>query len=135
MNCSPRKSSSARAVANSVLICSVTVFSCASASAIGSAMVVEVAADRVDAGDGHLQIPVEHPLHDHHGVVALLHRLPVEVRGELRKVVRVEPNRDRDVLLAGGELVSTCARRRPTYRLGLSVADLRPGHSERLVTT
>jgi hypothetical protein len=58
-----------------------------------------------------LEVPVDHPAHHHHRVVALLHRLPVEVPGQLREVVFVEPHRQRDVLLAGGELVpDLCAQ-------------------------
>ena len=52
------------------------------------------------------EVAVEAVLHEHHGVVALLERLPVEVPGQLREVVVVEPHGDRDVLLRRRELVA-----------------------------
>ena len=48
---------------------------------------------------------VEEVLHDHHRVVPLLHRLPVEVRGQRRQRLRVVVHGDRHVLLRRGELV------------------------------
>jgi hypothetical protein len=48
---------------------------------------------------------VEQVLDDHHRVIALLERLPVEVRGELRERLGVVVDRDCDVLLRGRELV------------------------------
>ena len=59
----------------------------------------EVVAHGRDAGDRDAEMPVHAVLHEHHRVIALLDRLPVEVRRELRQVVIVEPRRDRDVLL------------------------------------
>ncbi len=50
-------------------------------------------------------IGVEQELDDHQRVVPLLDRLPVEVRGEERQGLGVEPDRDRDVLLRRRELV------------------------------
>ena len=55
--------------------------------------------------DPDLVVGVEKVLHHHHGVVALLDRLAVEVRGELRQRLRVVVDGDRDVLLRGAELV------------------------------
>jgi len=49
-------------------------------------------------------------LHEHHRVVALFHRLTVEVPRELRKVVVVVPDGNGDVLLAGGEFVADLLR-------------------------
>jgi diadenosine tetraphosphatase ApaH/serine/threonine PP2A family protein phosphatase len=54
-------------------------------------------------------VRVEEVLHHHHGVVPLLDRLPVEVRGELRERLRVVVDGDRDVLLRGAELVPDLA--------------------------
>ena len=51
-------------------------------------------------------IGVEEELDDHHRVVPLLDRLAVEVRGELRERLGVVVDRDRHVLLRGGELVA-----------------------------
>ena len=50
-------------------------------------------------------VGVEQVLHHHHRVVALLDRLAVEVRRELREGLRVVVDGDRDVLLRRGELV------------------------------
>ena len=54
-------------------------------------------------------VGVEEVLHHDHRVVALLDRLAVEVRGELRQVLGVVVDRDRDVLLGRGELVPDLA--------------------------
>ena len=105
MNCSPTRSSSSRASAASAAICSVTRFSCASASATGSRASANVVLRRLDRRDPHLEIGVEQELDDHHRVVSLLDRLPVEVRGEQRQRLGVVADRDRDVLLRGRELV------------------------------
>ena len=59
----------------------------------------------VDPGNGHVLVGVEEVLHHHHRVVSLFDRLPVEVRGQLRKVLGVVVDSDRDVLLGRGELV------------------------------
>ena len=69
------------------------------------AFVLEVVDDIRNAGDRDAEVPVEPVLHEHHGVIALFDGLLVEVLGELRKVVVVVPDGDRDVLLRGGELV------------------------------
>ena len=50
-------------------------------------------------------VGVEQVLDDHHRVVSLLERLAVEVRGEQRERLGVEPDGDRDVLLRRGEFV------------------------------
>jgi hypothetical protein len=60
---------------------------------------------RLDRGDDNLEVGVEQVLDDHHRVVPLLERLAVEVGREQRQRLLVEPDRDRDVLLGGGELV------------------------------
>ena len=70
------------------------------------ARVLEVVTHLADAGDGHAHVVVQQVLDDHHGVVALLQRLPVEVRGQPGQVLAVVPDRDGDVLLRGRELVA-----------------------------
>ncbi len=60
---------------------------------------------RLHGRDPDLLVGVEEVLHHHHRVVALLDRLAVEVRGELRQRLRVVVDGDRDVLLRGAELV------------------------------
>ena len=109
-NCSPTRSFSSRASAASAAICSVTRFSCSSASATGAAASPNVGLRRLDGRDRDLVVGVEQVLDDHHRVVPLLDRLPVEVRGQQRQRLGVEPDRDRDVLLRGGELVRRPAR-------------------------
>ena len=54
---------------------------------------------RLDAGDRDRLVRIEQVLDDHHRVIALLDRLPVEVRGETRKGLSVVVHGDRDVLL------------------------------------
>ena len=66
----------------------------------------EVVAHRAAAGDRDGQVPVQQVLHDHQRVVALLDGLPVVVPRQLREVLPVEPDGDRDVLLVGVELVA-----------------------------
>ena len=60
----------------------------------------------LDGGDDDRLVGVDEVLHHHHRVVPLLQRLAVEVRGELRKGLRVVVDGDRDVLLRRGELVA-----------------------------
>ena len=60
---------------------------------------------RFDGRDRDLVVRVEQELDDHHRVVPLFDRLPVEVRGQERQRLGVEPDRDRDVLLRSSELV------------------------------
>ena len=57
------------------------------------------------ARDAHLLAGVEQVLDDHHRVISLLDRLAIEVCGKPRERLRVVVDRDRDVLLRGGELV------------------------------
>src|SRR5690606_26675788 len=68
-------------------------------------LVREVVLDRGDPGDLDAQVAVEAVLHEHHRVVAFLDGLRVEVPGELREVVVVVPDGDRNVLLGCLELV------------------------------
>ena len=58
-----------------------------------------------DPRDRDALVGVEQVLDDHHRVISLLDRLTIEVRGEPRERLRVVVDRDRDVLLRGGELV------------------------------
>lgn len=51
-------------------------------------------------------------------MVALLQRLPVEVPGQLGKVLAVEPDRHGDVLVGGGELVAHLAGEQLVESLG-----------------
>ena len=67
----------------------------------GRDRVGELGLRRLDAGDHDLLVGVEQVLDDHHRVVPLLDRLPVEVRGELRQRLRVVVDGDRHVLLRG----------------------------------
>ena len=57
-------------------------------------------------GISTLTSAVQQVLDHHHGVVALLDGLRVEVRGQLGQVVIVEMHGDRDVLLRRGEFVT-----------------------------
>ncbi|MBC7559327.1 MAG: hypothetical protein H7270_08210 [Dermatophilaceae bacterium] len=68
--------------------------------------IIERVADLVDSRDLHGPVAVQGVAHDHHRVVAFLDGLPVEVSGSARQIVGIEPDGDRDVLLAGGELVA-----------------------------
>ena len=107
MNSSPTRSPSSRASVSSAAICSVTRFSCSSASATGLGGVGErrsAAPRRPGSSTG--EVGVEQELDEHHRVVPLLDRLPVEVRGEERQRLGVVVDRDRDVLLRGRELVA-----------------------------
>ena len=105
MNCSPRASPSARAAAKSASIWAVTCFSCFRASSIGALWSAKSLMGWETPGmDG--QVAVELVLHEHHGVVSLLDGLLVEVAGQLRKVLVVVPNRDRNVLLGGRKFVA-----------------------------
>ena len=89
MNCSRRVVAAARARAPaSALICSVTRFSCSSASATGLDDVVEARLRRGHARARGVDVLVEQVLHHHHRVVALLERLRVEERGEARAASR-----------------------------------------------
>ena len=88
------------------MICSVTRFSWASASATGSAAFREVGLRRRHTRDCHRLVGVEQELDEHHRVVPLLDRLAVEVRGQVRQRLGVEPDGDRDVLLRGPVLVA-----------------------------
>ena len=65
----------------------------------------EVGLRRLDARDHDPLVGVEQVLDDHHRVVPLLDRLPVEVRGETRERLGVVVDGDRDVLLRRAELV------------------------------
>ena len=65
----------------------------------------ELGPRRLDAGRDDVLVCVQQVLHHHHRVVPLLHRLPVEVGGELRERLRVVIHRHRDVLLRGRELI------------------------------
>jgi hypothetical protein len=58
-----------------------------------------------DAGDRNARVGVQQVLDDHHRVIPLLDRLPVEVRSEPRQRLRVVVDGDRNVLLGGRELV------------------------------
>ena len=58
-----------------------------------------------DAGDHDVRVGVEQVLDHHHRVVALLERLAVEERRELRQRLPVVVDGDRHVLLVRGELV------------------------------
>ena len=71
----------------------------------GLALVVERGLRSFHARDRDRGVRVEQVLHEHHRVVSLLDRLPVEVRGQPRERLRVVVDRDRDVLLRRGELV------------------------------
>jgi hypothetical protein len=87
------------------LNCSVTRFSCSSATPTGSTM---SAKSRRGAGRGRDPRPlarVEQVLHEHHRVIALLDRLAVEEVAQPREGLGVVVGRDRDVLLRRGELV------------------------------
>ncbi len=86
-----------------------TRFSCAESERNWCDDVPEVGLRRLHPGDAHDLVGVDQVLHHHHGVVPLLDRLPVEVRGELRKRLRVVVRGDRDVLLRGAELVADLA--------------------------
>ena len=105
MNCSPTRSFSSRASRASSAICDVTRLSCSSASATGATTSGNEICGAGDRGDDHLAVGIEEVLHHHHRVVSLLHRLPVEVGGELREGLGVVVDGDRDVLLGGRELV------------------------------
>ncbi len=61
--------------------------------------VLERGLRRLDGRSHDVVVGVEQVLDDHHRVVPLLQRLPVEVRGEERERLRVEPDGDRHVLL------------------------------------
>jgi hypothetical protein len=65
----------------------------------------EVRLRRLDARDRHAVVGIEEKLDDHHRVVSLLDRLPVEGRGELGERLTVVVDGDRDVLLGRSELV------------------------------
>ena len=88
------------------MICSLTRFSCSSASATGLDDVVERHLRRGDAGDRGVEVLVDQELGHHQRVVALLERLRVEERREARERLRIEVDGDGDVLLMGGELVA-----------------------------
>src|SRR5699024_2069355 len=77
---------------------------------------------RRPGGDGGGDVPVEHVLDHHHGVVPLAQAVLVGAGGQLRQVLRVRPHGDRDVLLAGGELVADL----PGEEFGVGAAAL--GH-------
>ena len=68
--------------------------------------VCEVGLRRLNARDRQGDVGVEQELGQHHRVVPLLDRLAVEVRGQVRERLGVVVDRDRDVLLRGGELVA-----------------------------
>ena len=106
MNCSEAKSDSSRAIRSRPLICSVTRFSCASASSTGATTSANVVTGAVDAGDRHVGVGVEEVLDHHHRVVALLERLAVEERRHLRHRLGVVVDRAGEVLVVGGELVA-----------------------------
>ena len=65
----------------------------------------ELGLRRLDPRDRDALVRVEQVLDDHHRVISLLHRLPVEVSGEPRQRLRVVIDGDRHVLLRGRELV------------------------------
>ncbi len=67
---------------------------------------VERVAHRVHAGNLDVHATVEQILHEHHRVIALFDRLGVEVLSQLRQIVGVEINGDRDVLLRGTEFTA-----------------------------
>ena len=70
----------------------------------GRHRVGELRARSLDPRDRHGLVGVEQVLDDHHRVVSLLDRLPVEVRGQLRQRLRVVVHGDRHVLLRRAEL-------------------------------
>ena len=76
--------------------------------------VVERRLRRLDARSHDVLVGVEEVLHHDHRVVPLLDRLPIEMRGELRQILRVVVDGDRDVLLRRGELVRNLAVQRLT---------------------
>ena len=59
----------------------------------------------VDARRDDIVIGIEEVLNHHHRVVPFLDGLAIEVRGELREILGVVVDRDRDVLLRRGEFV------------------------------
>ena len=83
-----------------------TRFSCSSASATGATASAKDVCGASTPGIDDLLVRVEQVLDDHHRVVPLLERLPVEVRGELGQRLGVVVDRDRDVLLRRRELVA-----------------------------
>ncbi|EUA56791.1 hypothetical protein I553_8845 [Mycobacterium xenopi 4042] len=66
---------------------------------------VEPVADGAHTGDFDTEIAVEQMLYQHHRVISLLHRLPVEVVRKLRQMSVVEINRNRNILLGSSEFV------------------------------
>ena len=87
-NCSPTRSRSSRASFARSVICCVTRLSCSRASRTGSTTSPKLGLRRGDGRDRHLQVGVEQVLDEHHRVVSLLDRLPVEVGGEPRERLR-----------------------------------------------
>ena len=75
----------------------------------GRSVVLEACLRRVNTRDQHLRVRVEQVLHDHHRVVSLFDRLPIEMRGELRQRLHVVVHGDRHVLLRRGVLVRDLA--------------------------
>jgi hypothetical protein len=83
-----------------------------------------VGAHGVDPGDLEGHVPIEQVLHQHHGVVALVHGLAVEVLGELREVGAIEVHGDGNILLRGRELAADLLFQQ-TVELGVECEDVR----------